>query len=141
MEQLHLMPFVIHTSVAKLRLWVVVSFPVRSVDPGDRLKGLRVESKLDASGGLAKVCVQRIRLDLNGEVKPFACIGEFLGEEMAAAHVVDATKMAGVNFDTTDIVIKRYVVNICATRRTTLNDSSFAKPEISVFEYITLVCL
>lgn len=58
---------------------------------------------------------------------------------MAAADVVNTAEVRGVNFDARDVVIKRDVVDVGTTVRTTLDYGTFTEPEISVFEDVFLV--
>jgi len=93
-------------------------------------------AEFQAADSLAEVAVKTLAIYFDSEVEPFFCVCVFANEEMTAANVVHASKVALINFDS------RYVIVTCNSVRVfigvSLNNAPFETPKLSILKDVTL---
>lgn len=107
------------------------------VDLENRIESFLVESKFETAKRFAIVAIRTERVDQGCQVEPLSGVFELTGEEVAAAGVVDATKVLRIYLDTREVVVKSHVVclvlllPVASLVGSTLDSIPFRKPELS----------
>ena len=62
-------------------------------------------AEFQAANSLTEVTVKTLASDFNSQVEPFFSVCVFANEEMTTAYVVNASKVALINFDAGHVVV------------------------------------
>jgi len=94
-----------------------------------------VLAEFQAANSLTEVTVKTLASDFNSQVEPLFSVCVFANEEMTAAYVVNASKVALINFYAGHVVVTCNSVWVFIG--VALDNTSLTAPELSIFKDVT----